>query len=254
MQVKNIMKFIIYSLGSTYVYTYAGGIWTQQSKLTAADGRTNDYFGNSVSNQDEIIVIGAMSHDINGIIDVGKDALYTRGYRLLGAVYIYESSSGIWSQQAKLVAPLIASYDYFGVSVRVSTQTMVVGAFGENALAINSGAAYAYTRVAPAAWTQEAKLLASDGTGDDLFGAVVDIDRSGNVIVVTAFGDDGRRGFRCHFFFLVSAGSAYIYERSSGNQKWSQMTKIVAADRNPSYITSLFSVIFLVTRVISGSQ
>ena len=37
------------SAGAAYVYTRAGGTWTQQRELTAADGASGDRFGYSVA-------------------------------------------------------------------------------------------------------------------------------------------------------------------------------------------------------------
>ena len=64
--------------------------------------------------------------------------------------------------------------------------TLVVGAPYK---ASGQGAAYVYTRTAGETWTQTAKLVASDGVGNDAFGYSVAID--GDVIVVGAPGDDG---------------------------------------------------------------
>jgi hypothetical protein len=62
-------------LGSAYVFSYLGDVWTQQSKLVASDGRPSDYFGNAVSNSGDLVAVGAMSHDVVGINDVGKITL-----------------------------------------------------------------------------------------------------------------------------------------------------------------------------------
>jgi hypothetical protein len=54
-----------------------------------------------------------------------------------------------------------------------------------------------------ATWTQQAKLLASDGALADKFGYSVAI--SGNTIVVGAYNDDAP---------LSNGGSAYVFVRS----------------------------------------
>ena len=61
------------SVGSAYVFSRLDdGIWTQQSKLVASDGRSGDYFGGSVSNSGNLVAIGAIGHDVDGLPDVGK--------------------------------------------------------------------------------------------------------------------------------------------------------------------------------------
>ncbi len=49
--------------GSAYVFTYDGGMWTETAKLTAADGIANDYFGESVSVDRGVVVVGAAGGD-----------------------------------------------------------------------------------------------------------------------------------------------------------------------------------------------
>jgi hypothetical protein len=155
----------------------------------------------------------------------------------VGAVYLYESNAdALWSQQMKIIPPILNSYDYFGVSVRVGHQTLVVGAFGENAVAINSGAAFVYDKIRLSLWTLAAKLIPSDGAGDDLFGNVVDIGKNDTLAAVTSYRDDGQRGDTSSnplsFLFLTLEGSVYLFEKISS--KWSQIAKILAADRSQS--------------------
>ncbi|KAL7449036.1 hypothetical protein ACHAXS_000183, partial [Conticribra weissflogii] len=78
-------------------------------------------------------------------------------------------------QKAKLVASDGAAYSYFGYSVSVSGDTAVVGAYGD-------GSAYVFVR-SGTAWTQAAKLITSDGVGND-------VSISGDTAVVGAYLDD----------------------------------------------------------------
>ncbi len=55
--------------GSAYVFQKPLGGWvdmTQTAKLTASEGAANDLFGHSVSNNGDVVVIGAVSDDDNG--------------------------------------------------------------------------------------------------------------------------------------------------------------------------------------------
>src|SRR5688572_12158859 len=69
--------------------------------------------------------------------------------------------------------------------------------------------------------TQEAKLIASDEATDDYFGSSVS--RSGDTVVIGAFGDDHMSG--------VDAGSAYVFVRSGAS--WTEQTKLTASDAGP---------------------
>jgi hypothetical protein len=51
--------------GSAYIFRRIGSIWSEQVELLPTDGATNDRFGNSVSLDDETILIGALCDDDN---------------------------------------------------------------------------------------------------------------------------------------------------------------------------------------------
>ena len=51
------------SSGSAYFFTRSGGVWTQQAKLTASDGGSYDFFGNSVALDGDTALIGSMYDD-----------------------------------------------------------------------------------------------------------------------------------------------------------------------------------------------
>jgi hypothetical protein len=82
-----------------------------------------------------------------------------------------------WFQQAKLTASDASSSDGFGVSVAVSGDTAVVGAYQDGTDAgPSAGSAYVFVRSA-GSWTQQAKLVASPlhGAASDNFGISVAI-------------------------------------------------------------------------------
>jgi hypothetical protein len=117
--------------GSAYVYVRSGAVWTQQQKLTAADGETLAHFGNNVSVTDDTAVVGAYK---DGFLS-GFDA---------GAAYVFLRSGGVWTQQQKLTASDGASDDQFGYSVSVNGVTVVVGANLDDNVGINDGSAYVF--------------------------------------------------------------------------------------------------------------
>jgi len=100
-----------------------------------------------------------------------------------------------FQQQAYIKASNAETDDFFGFSVDISGDTMVVGAFLEassakgvngdqtNNAAISAGAAYVFTRTS-GNWSQQAYLKASNTETNDRFGASVAI--SGNTLVVGA--------------------------------------------------------------------
>ena len=175
-------------------------------ELTASDGAAGDRFGVSVAVDGDTAVVGASQDDSNK-----------------GAAYVLTRRSGRWSQVAKLTASDGVAGDYFGISVAVDGDTVVVGAYlaDHDISEGNVDSAYVFTKPGTG-WrssTETTKLTSSDRAIDDWFGFSVAVD--GNTAVVGAWGDDdGVRG--------VNSGSAYVFTRESDS--WSQVAKLTASD------------------------
>jgi hypothetical protein len=221
--------------GAVYVFVRNGGVWTQQAHLVASDASTHLFFGSSVAISGDTLAVGA-----NG----------TGGSN---AVYVFERSGGVWTQQARLVPS--GNGGEFGTSVALSGDTVLAGAYesrvahvfvrsggvwteqaqllpsdsasyfgwsvalsSETALvgAPEAGRAYVFVRNG-ATWTQEARLT-PDGLNYDWFGGSVSI--SGDTAVVGAYLDDTAAG--------NNAGSAYVFVRSGG--VWTQQAHLFASD------------------------
>lgn len=102
----------------------------------------------------------------------------------------------------KLIASDFAANSIFGFSLEINGDTLVIGApddFEENNS--DSGRAYVYTRSGNL-WTEQAKLISSDGAADDFFGGSVASD--GDTIVIGASSHDTESG--------NNAGGVYIFE------------------------------------------
>jgi len=195
--------------GSAYVFTRDGINWTQQAKFLANDGAAGDHFGVSVAVDGDTAVIGAYQDDDTTVGD-NKGSAY---------VFIRDGISGIWAQQAKLLAADGAADDEFGWSVAVDGDTAVIGAWLDDDTTVgdNKGSAYVFTRDG-INWTQQAKLLAADGAAGDYFGRSVAVD--GDTVVIGANADDDTVD--------DNKGSAYVFTRDGIN--WTQQAKLLAAD------------------------
>ena len=186
----------------------------EDAKLLASDGAYFDLFGFSVAISGDTVVVGAHYDDDQG------------GFS--GSAYVFEKPDGGWSgtlsQTAKLLASDGAGWNLFGRSVAISGDTVVVGAHEDDDQGSDSGSAYVFEKPS-GGWSgilnEDAKLLASDGAGVDLFGYSVTI--SGDTVVVGAHGDDDQGS---------SSGSAYVFERPGGG--WSGIlnedAKLLASD------------------------
>ena len=193
--------------GAAYVFERgSSGAWTQVQKLTAGDAADNDTFGTSVSMSGDRAIVGNTNDDDNGSNS--------------GSAYVFDrNSEGAWSQSAKLLAGDGARLDEFGASVSVSGDRAIVGNANDDDNGIDSGSAYVFDRNSEGAWSQSAKLTPEDGTAAHSFGRSVSV--SGNIAVVGADGD-GDGGTR--------AGAAYVFERSTDDGTWAEVSKLTASD------------------------
>ena len=187
--------------GSAYVYQRTGATWTEEQKLVADDGAADDLFGISAAMSGDALVVGARDHD-----EVAPNA---------GAAYVFRFDGISWIQEAELSASDGAANDFLGVRVAIDGNVVVAGAQTADVSGVDSGAAYVF-RFDGTSWTQEAKLVASDGQAGDQFGNSVSI--SGDTAVVGA----SREGLG------VDRGAAYVF-RFDGTS-WSQEAKLTAAD------------------------
>ena len=172
--------------------------------MVANDGVAEAFFGGSVAINNGTIVVGAVDDDNEN----GEDS---------GSAYVYiRNGDTPWTQQAKLMAKDGAAYDYFGRSVDVDGDTVVVGARYDDD-GTNNGSVYIFTR-SGTTWSQQSKLVAEDGADGDRFGNSVAVD--GDTIVVGASGNDNENG--------KDSGSAYVFTRTGTT--WTQQAKLLPKD------------------------
>jgi hypothetical protein len=156
--------------GAAYVFVRNGTTWSPQAYLKASNTEANDLFGSSVAISGETVVVGANGEASNGTGVNGTQTDNSAGNS--GAAYVFVRNGTTWSQQAYLKASNTGAGDYFGISVSISSETVVVGAWGEasNATGVgggqasnsegNSGAAYVFVRNGTI-WSQQAYLKAA---------------------------------------------------------------------------------------------
>jgi len=64
--------------GSAYIYKRNGTSWIQESKFTASDGASSDFFGNSVSISGDYAIIGAWVDDVGSNTNQGSVYFFNR--------------------------------------------------------------------------------------------------------------------------------------------------------------------------------
>ena len=197
---------LLVNAGAAYVFGRdqgGAGNWGEVKKLTASDAQLDDEFGYSVAISFDSAIVGARWDGGPGdpLIDAG-------------AAYIFERDLGgadDWGEAKKLVAFDAQSGDWFGSSVAISADTVVVGAHGESNLPNpDAGAAYAFSRDRGGAgnWGQIKKLTASEAQPNDAFGYGVAI--SAGTAIVGAWNEAGGAGNP-----LANAGAAYVFDQTA---------------------------------------
>lgn len=246
--------------GAAYVFTRSGTTWTQQAYLKASNPDEYDSFGKSVHVSGETVVVGATGEASNAIGVGGNQTDNSASYA--GAAYVFLRTGTDWAQQAYLKASNSETGDYFGDSVAISGDTVIVGAFGEssNATGVNgnqadnsvddSGAAYVFVR-AGSSWMQQAYLKASNPEEYDSFGDEVAI--SGDTIVVAALYESsiatGINGDQTDNS-ASEAGAAYVFTRADST--WTQQAYLKASNTEDSD-TFGFSVAVSGNTLIAGA-
>ncbi len=225
--------------GAAYVFVRNDvGTWSQQAYLKASNPNSTDVFGTSVAVSGDTVVVGANEENSNAVGINGNGA--DNSLNNSGAAYVFVRNGNAWSQQAYLKASNTAARDFFGASVAVCGDTVVIGALQEDSNAVgvngneadnsanNSGAAYIFVR-GGGTWSQQAYLKASNTGAADGFGRSVAV--CGETVVVGATGEsssatgiDGDEGDNS------AAGSGAVYVFIKGGGAWSQQSYLKASN------------------------
>jgi len=208
--------------GAVYVFKKdIDGIWKEQQKLIASDGSASDYFGYAITTSNNYIAIGAYNAYVNGNI-------------YAGAVYIYhQNEDGTWSEAQKISASDCSANDYFGYSVSIDNDYILVGAQGEehdtngeNPLYF-AGSAYIFELdKVSGTWIEYQKIVPTDRGDSDCFGTSVSI--SGEYAMIGAYKEDEDPTLSNT---LNDAGSVYFFHHENSGE-WIQIQKAVASDRS----------------------
>lgn len=183
-----------------YVFRCVNSTWNQEAILTASDQEWNDFFGTDVSIDGDIAVVSSLQDDDNGLSS--------------GSAYIFVRNGTVWSQQAKLLPSDGKPMDWFGWSVEIKGDTALIGA--PTTGHTDPGFVYVFTRNGTQ-WTQQQKLLSSDGVGGDRFGCSISL--SGNLALIGAY-------FHDHLGY--DSGSAYLF--AFDGEQWVEKSELLASD------------------------
>lgn len=208
--------------GAVYVFVQEAGTWRQQAYLEASNPDPNDRFGRSLALWGDTLVVGADGEDGDAPGVDGDDS--RNGADTSGAAYVFERSGETWAQSAYLKADQPRPDEFFGWSVAVHDDTVVVGAPLDGA----TGAAHVFVRRA-GAWQPEAVLLPpflgrSQQVGDAV--AVFD-DR---IAVGAPYDDSGATGVGGDPTDRNASlsGAVHLFERAGGT--WRRLAYVKASN------------------------
>ena len=180
--------------GKAYLFERRGTRWTEVTELYASDAAAENEFGFSLALAGGVAVFGAVGAHRPG--------------RGSGAAYVFERREDKWSETARLRASDAVAGELFGFAVSTSQDIVVVGA---PRAAEGTGAVYLFERRA-GAWTETAKLEASDKAPFRWFGSTVAV--SGTTVVAGNSLD--AKG--------ANPGAAYVFEKRG--ESWVQVAKL----------------------------
>lgn len=176
--------------GSVDVFRKSGEVWTSESKLTAADGVSYDYFGTSVAIEGNRLLIGAI-----------------RGYSSHGCGYIFEKNTS-WSQKTRLVPYNTTIDGRSGYCVALVGDAAWVGAYNSDTYAHWHAGVINEYRLQSGMWNNTDLITAGNGGSSMAFGSALDMD--GQRIVVGVPADASPYG--------QGTGSVYVFLKA--NSDW----------------------------------
>jgi len=187
--------------GAVYVFRKVWRSWCLENKITSPTPANEDNFGRAVAIHGDLMVVTARKEAVNAPEE--------------GAAYVYRRKYGTWIEEAKLTASDLTLGAYFGQSVAVQGNLVVVGS--RNANPNGAGAVYLFCRLGKE-WVEVAKLTPPDGKSDDNFGFTVAM--AGNLIAVGARRADPSG--------VKNAGAAYLF--ALGRDGINLVTKLTAGN------------------------
>ena len=193
--------------GSVYLFSKSGNNWVFQSQIFASDGAGADAFGSSVSisGNGNTLVVGAPGSDINSI----------------GAVYIFTRSSGVWTQQPKIVIAYNPAAMNPTFNNRQGSKVLVSSDGNTLFAGTSSGGQYIYS-LSAGVWTQEADLAQQNGF--NIFS------HQGNYAALSADGNTALLGYESFPVNGVASGTAFFFSRTNG--VWTLQAQVTPPNLN----------------------
>ena len=159
--------------GSALIYNFNNVSWVLLQKISDATAGAGSDFGSDVSVSGSYLIVGA---DRDGF---GNNSNF-------GSASIYKFTAGIWVFMQKVQNTSQAAFDYFGGSVSISGNYIVVGAFGTDVgtnLQVGSSTIYSLIGLG---WKKLQYITDPQGNPGDSFGVSCGVDGTTKRFVIGA--------------------------------------------------------------------
>ncbi|MCZ6850978.1 MAG: hypothetical protein O7F17_04995 [Planctomycetota bacterium] len=221
-------RAVVSSAHGVYVFRLDGATWTQEAKLTINDQEQPETITPRVSIDGRYCLLGARQSN-----HAGPNS---------GCVYVFRREGTEWLEHATLIPSDAAAGARFGTSVAISGDRCVIGAWGDDTVALDGGAAYVFRRDGMA-WVEEAKLTVREAKVEDGFGKSVSI--SGEYCVIS--------GARTQADFDHNRpGSAYVFHRVAS--RWVQQARLTPNDVDGWGLFGFYPVAISRDRLVVGGH
>lgn len=190
--------------GAVYVFVGADTTWLQQARIVPASGRAGDNFGGAVALHGDTVIVGASGRRADPDI------------RGAGSAFVFVRTDGAWTPQAELRAPNATATDFFGNSVALHGDTVLVGAYNYGSDFLERGAVFAFRR-SGTAWSTPIRLIAPGADFDGQFGSSVALSATRAIV-----------GARWDSTADFHSGAAYVFADTGTG--WALLESLTASD------------------------
>ncbi|SMC32476.1 T9SS type A sorting domain-containing protein [Moheibacter sediminis] len=174
-------------LGSVYVFEKEGNDWNE-TKILHPELTENATFGIGVSISGNTLIAGASGED-NGA----------------GSAYIFQKIDGNWEFAQRITASDPQTNTYFGNSVSIDGNQLVVGAYAEGSVGGNIAAAYIFEKNDADEWVEIQKIPSPVSAENTYFGWMCKME--GNQMLISA-----------PHIYGEEAGEVYLYNKTESGQ------------------------------------
>lgn len=172
--------------GYAYIFEYDGNTWLEMPQLTASDGFEGNYFGASVSLDNDRAIIGAPLDD-----EYGNGA---------GAAYVFDFDGVNWVESTKLTATNPSAHETFGAAISLSGDQALISTAILDSMPVEHNKVYTFKNV-DNTWNEFGQITpnANESQHPIEFGTSVSLSGSRALIGAPSDNEHG-----------TNAGSAYI--------------------------------------------